>query len=58
MKFTIFREMLDYMAHISEVIDADLNYYNGAFQIKGERDGQVITIELTIEDKKEENKDA
>lgn len=57
MKFTIFREMLDYIAHISQVIDADLNYYNGAFQIKGEADGQVITVEVAIEDKKEEKKD-
>lgn len=52
-KFWAFRQLLDFMADHADVVDADLNYYNGAFQIKGERDGQVITIELTIEDKKE-----
>ena len=56
-KFWAFRQLLDFMADHADIVDADLNYYNGAFRIKGERDGQVITIELTIEDKKEEKKD-
>lgn len=54
-KFWAFRQLLDFMADHADVIDADMNRYNGACFIKGEADGQIITIELTIEDKKEEN---
>ena len=59
-KFTIFREMLDYMAHIGKVTDADMNYYTIAkntMVIACETEGEVITLEVTIE-KKEEKKDA
>lgn len=55
-KFWAFRQLLDFMADHTDVIDADLNYYNGTSRIKGENDGQTITIDLTIEDKKEEKK--
>ena len=57
MKFTIFREMLDYMAHICNVTDADLNYCGDRIIIEGESDGQVITMEVIVRNK-EENKDA
>lgn len=56
-KFTIFREMLDYLAHISTVTDADMNYYHDTMKIVGENNGENITIEVTIK-KKEENEDA
>ena len=57
MKYTIFREMLDYMAHITKVTDADLNYCGDRILIEGESDSQVITMEVIIRNK-EENKDA
>lgn len=56
MKFTIFREMLDYMAHICKVTDADMNYC-GNILIEGETSGKVITFEVIIKNK-EEKKDA
>ena len=56
-KFTIFREMLDYLAHISNVTDADMNWLGNAIKITGETEDQVIEIEVTIT-KKEEKKDA
>lgn len=56
-KFTIFREMLDYLAHISTVTDADMNYCYDRMKIVGENNGENITIEVTIK-KKEENEDA
>lgn len=57
-KFWAFRQLLDFMADHANVTDADLNYYNGAFKIDGENDGQVITIEVSIKNKKEVEKDA
>ena len=57
MKFTIFREMLDYMAHICQVTDADMNWCGNAILITGESEDHVIKIEITIKDK-EEKKDA
>ena len=57
MKFTIFREMLDYMAHICQVTDADMNWCGNAILITGESEDHVINIEITIKDK-EEKKDA
>lgn len=57
MKFTIFREMLDYMAHISIVTDADMNWCGNSIRITGEIEGQVIEMEVTIK-KKEENENA
>ena len=56
-KFTIFREMIDYMAHITTVTDADMNDYCGRITVTGETEDQVITIEVTI-DKKEGNENA
>lgn len=56
-KFTIFREMLDYMAHIVNVTDADMNFCGDRLLIEGENDGQHISIEVIIKNK-EENKNA
>ena len=56
MKFTIFRELLDYVAHIADVTDADMNYCGNNIIVIGDRDDQVITIEVTIKNK-EEKKD-
>ena len=56
-KFVIFREMLDYMAHICEVTYADMNWCGNAIMINGETDDETISIEVTIK-KKEENEDA
>ena len=56
-KFTIFREMLDYLANIATVTDADMNWCGNTIRITGETEDQVIEIEVTIK-KKEEKKDA
>ena len=56
-KFTIFREMLDYLAHISTVTDADMNYCGNMMKIVGNNNGAEIAIEVTIK-KKGENEDA
>ena len=56
-KFTIFREMLDYMAHISTVTDADMNYCGDLLIIEGDTEGKVIILEVAIKNKEEE-KDA
>lgn len=53
-KFTIFREMLDYMAHIADVTDADMHYCGDRILIEGNNNGQVITIEVVIKNKEEE----
>ena len=56
-KYVIFREMLDYMAHIADVTDADLNYCGDSIRIDGDTDEQTIIIEVTIRNKEGE-KDA
>ena len=56
-KFTIFRELMDYMAHITTVTDADMNYCYNMIRIAGETDDETITITVTI-DKKEVNENA
>ena len=52
LKYMIFKEMLDYMAHISEVTDADMNYCDN-IRIVGETDQESIVIEVTIKNKEE-----
>lgn len=56
-KFTIFRELLDYVAHIATVTDADMNYYKDTMRITGENDCQYIEIQVSISKKKEDEKD-
>ena len=53
MDFTIFKEMLDYMAHISKVTDATMYNYCGEIDITGETEGQTIRIRVSITDKEE-----
>lgn len=57
-KYFAFREMMDFLADYAEVVDADMNYYKDTMHIVAENDGEVITIDLTIAKKKEENEDA
>lgn len=52
-KFAIFKDMLDYLAHITAVTEADLNYYPGCMKIGGNKEGQYIEITVTIKDKEE-----
>ena len=52
-KYTIFREMLDYMARISEVTDADMNYCDN-IRIVGETAQDIIVLEVTIKNKEED----
>lgn len=55
-KLTIFREMLDYMAHIGKVTDADLNKFGDPINAMGitcETEGEVITLEVTIKKREE-----
>ena len=59
-KFAIFREMLDYMAHISDVTDADMNAYligDEGIKITGETDDEIVTLVVTTH-KKEVEEDA
>jgi hypothetical protein len=53
-KFWAFRQLLDFMADHSEVVDADMDNYRGDIVITGETDDQVITITVSM-NKKEEN---
>lgn len=50
-KYVIFREMLDYVAHIADVTDADMNYCGNSIRIDGDTDEQTIIIEVTIKNK-------
>ena len=50
-KYIIFREMLDYMAHIADVKDADMNYCGGCILIEGDTEEQTIILEVTIKNK-------
>ena len=50
-KFVIFRELLDYVAHICDVTDADMNYCGNCICITGDTEEQTITIEVTIKNK-------
>ena len=56
-KFTIFREMLDYMAHIGKVTDADMNYIPNEMKITGETESEVIEIAVTIKKKEAQKND-
>lgn len=56
-KFVIFREMLDYLNHICDVTDADMNYCGNTIRIDGETEEQKITIEVSIKDKEENKND-
>lgn len=50
-KFTVFREMLDYAAHMGKVTDADMNYVPDMMKITAETEGEVIEIEVVINKK-------
>lgn len=50
-KFVIFREMLDYMNHICDVTDANMNYCGNTIRIDGDTKDQTITIEVIIKNK-------
>ena len=56
-KYFVFRRMLEFMADYAEVVDANMNNYNGKVMVEGETDGQTIVIEVTIKNK-EAQKDA
>lgn len=51
MKYVIFKEMLDYVAHICNVTDADMNYCGDTIHIEGETEEQTLTINVTIKNK-------
>lgn len=53
-KYYAFKKMLEFMAEHAQVVDADMNYYNGSMRIEGENDGQTIMIEVTIKNKQED----
>lgn len=54
-KYFVFRELLDFMADHAEVVDANMNNYLGDMVITGEVDGQVITINVSMKNKEENN---
>lgn len=56
-KYFAFRKLMDFLSDYAEITDADMNYCGNMIEIVGENDGEVITIDVTIE-KKEGNEDA
>lgn len=50
-KHLIFRDMFDYMAHIADVTDADMNYCGDTIRIVCETEGQTFIIDVTIRNK-------
>lgn len=56
-KYIIFRQLMDLVSDHADVVDANLNTWNGGMLVQGEADGETIAIEVTIK-KKEEDKDA
>lgn len=56
-KYYAFRNMMDFVSKVAEVVDADLNYFNDTMRIVGETDSETITVEVTIK-KKEVEEDA
>lgn len=56
MRFTVFREMLDYLAHIGTITDADMNCYVSTQDIQTmsitcEKDDVVITMDVCFKKK-------
>ena len=49
--YGVFREMLDYVAHIADVTDADMRYCGDHIRIDGENEEQTISIEVYIRNK-------
>ena len=56
-KYFVFRKILDFVADYAEVVDADMDHYDGSLMVKGVCDGEVIEIRVTI-NKKEDEQDA
>lgn len=56
-KYFVFRKMLDFVADYAEVVDADMDHYDGTLMVRGVSDDQIIEIRVSI-DKKEENQNA
>ena len=54
-KYQLFLKLLDVVDCDFNVIDADMNNWEGAIEIVGECDGRKITLTAKL---KEENKDA
>lgn len=51
-KYYVFRKLMDLVEDFAEVTDADMSTWNGGMKVVGEDEGQIITIEVSI-DKKE-----
>lgn len=56
-KYFIFRELLEFMANHTEVVDADMNTYCGGVSITGVDDNHIIKIEVSIKDKEDNEND-
>ena len=56
-KYFAFSRMLAFMAHHTEVVDADMNNWAGEIEITGVDDAHEIIVTVKIQDK-EEKKDA
>lgn len=56
-KYFAFRKMLDFVSEYADVTDADMNFCGDRLLIEGENDGQVITIEVIIKNKEDNNND-
>lgn len=54
-KYKIFKEMLDYMARIADVTDADMNYCGNSLRIEGDTEEDTIIIEVAIKSKEVNN---
>ena len=56
-KYFVFRKMMDFMADYAEVVDADMDHYDGTMMVKGVCDDQIIEIRVSIT-KKEDDQNA
>lgn len=52
-KYFALSKMLEFVDKYADVVDADMNYYNGSVHIEGENEAQTIVIEVTIKNKEE-----
>lgn len=50
-RYFVFKELLEFMADHSEVINAKMRNYADDIEISGEANSQIVTITVTFKDK-------
>ena len=53
-KYFVFRRMLDFVADYAEVVDADMDHYDGTLMVKGVCDDEIIDIRVSIKKKEDD----